>query len=1004
LNKARGQALLALVLVVVLALGAWPSVALGTPATGAIRVDLPMAASPDLSLPMEEALSLPGYDLNARPGEPRLPVRTLQVLLPSVADLGSVAVSFEASGSADLGGSIFVPPAGPLISSDEMAQENWNGLQADDLAEGGLRAIYEADAFWPSDPVTIESIGEQRGYRVVTLSYWPLSYNPVQGTLRQSADASALVTFSQELRSVIQADAAERVAWDMLAPQLVNAEDRTAFYPQAPLAGGRGTLPDGPEAAATNDYVIITTASIRDGSAQLAAFVANKQANGYTVKVVTEGAADTATTYLSGSTADARANNIRSWLQAHYAAEGILYVLLVGNPDPTAFSSATSVPMKLTNPYQSTPTDMFYSDLSGTWDLNGNGTYGELTDIGTGGIDRLPEVTVGRIPFYGTFADLDAILARSVAYASATGDLSWRQRAIIAAAISNHGPQDNNNDGTADYQLSQRTYGDDWGEAVKSMLAEASLDAYTLYEKSGIYGDGSAYPLTLTNAALSTANMISAWNQGYGLVTWWGHGNYMGAYRRVWVNDSTRADRITQYSQETSSPTFLSSGDTYQLSNDRPSFVVQVACLNGQPERLDNLGYRLLVNGSVGTISSSRLSWYMTGAWTPKTGAGWADNASIGYRVSERLAANGDAIGDALAYFRAYSALYSTGGFWMNLLGANLYGDPSLSLSSMGSSDPCAVAPYTPTSPSPADAAQAVSVDSALSWTGGHTCLSETVTYEVYLGTGGSASTLVCSGSDTTCNPGGLIGGETYTWQVVATSAAGSTTGPLWQFTTDQLPCTVPPTVPYDPTPADDATGVAVDVTLSWCGGHTCPGEDVTYDVYLRTGGSGSGTRVCTNLSSASCYPGELVEATVYEWQVVSVGLNGPTAGPWWSFTTLSCPLPAAVSLVAPLAATTFGYNEEPELAWQTVANASYYEVEIYSDASLSSLAMDTTTVRTSMRLASHAPAGDYFWRVRAVCTESGCTSEGPWSTVGSFKVEAQQFDYHLMMPITFRP
>ena len=33
------------------------------------------------------------------------------------------------------------------------------------------------------------------------------------------------------------------------------------------------------------------------------------------------------------------------------------------------------------------PTDYFYADLSGNWDLNGNGIYGEYADIGTGGID-----------------------------------------------------------------------------------------------------------------------------------------------------------------------------------------------------------------------------------------------------------------------------------------------------------------------------------------------------------------------------------------------------------------------------------------------------------------------------------------------------------------------------------------------------------------------------------------------------------------------------------------
>ncbi|MFO7698143.1 MAG: C25 family cysteine peptidase [Anaerolineae bacterium] len=884
---------LGLLVAAALLLGVLPADALGapTPANGQISIDLPMANTPDLSLPLAEALALPGYALNVLPGEPRLPVRTLQVLLPPDAVAGSVSVTFTPGAWADLPGTHDVPASPPLLSDDGAALEDWNGAAEADLDQGRLIDIYASDAFWPAEPVQILSVGDQRGFRVLTVAYWPLAYNPIQGMLRQWGDATLTVSYDKRAQGAAPRDAASAQTWDMLGPEIANAGDRQVLYDVSALAVESGIVLDDASPMATNDYVVITTNAIRNNSAQLAAFVECKELAGHTVKVVTEGTSATSTTYIAGTTADARANNIRAWLKSRYLSESILYVLLIGNPHPTTFDAATSVPMKMTLPNSgyTTPTDMFYSDLSGTWDLNNNGTYGELADIGTGGIDRLPEVTVGRVPYYNSYADLDAILARFITYSSATGDLSWRQRALIAAAISNHGPQDNNNDGTADYVTSQRTYGDDWGQAIKSMLGASGIGAYTLYEKTGVYSDGSAYPTTAANAGLTTENLINAWKNGYGLVTWWGHGNYSGAYRRVWGNDSTRGDRITQYPQETTSPRFFYSGDTFQLNNVRPSFVVQVSCQNGQPEYLDNLGYRLLVNGAVGTVSSSRLSWYVMGPWAPQDGAGWADNASMGYRVLQRMGVNGESMGEALAYFRAYSGYFGSGGLWMNLVGANLYGDPSLSLDSAG--DPCQVAPSTPEVLSPADGSLSIDIDADLTWAGGHTCLTESVTYDVYMGTNGTASTLVCSGPDMACDPGALLNGTTYSWQVVASSAGGTSTSPLWDFRTEEVPCSVPPSVPSDPTPLDGLTGISPYTNLTWCGGSSCPGGIVQYDVLMREKGAPSFSAVCTLLDTASCTPGKLKEDTEYEWKVVawdvlSLASGGIVEGPTWSFVT----------------------------------------------------------------------------------------------------------------------
>ena len=752
-------------------------------ASGQITLALPTTGAPALTnKPDGDLAKLPDMALNVVPGEPRLPVTTLTVLLPPDVVPESVQVTIDSPEWVALPDQFEIPAAPPLVASNEDGTLDWNGHSPEAFDKGHLIDIYERDAFWPPEPVTLLTVGSQRDWQVLTVAYWPLAYNPVQGVVRQLTSGTLQVTFQRSGAAASAPDPASEAAWQSLAPNLLNPGDRLQ-YTERP-EGDLPTLQDATPAAA-NDYVIITTSAIVAHSTQFSAFVQSKQQAGFSVKIVTEGGSATATTYAGGSSADQRANNIRHWLASRYAAEGIRYLLLIGNPHPSSFDSATSVPMKVTYPNGSAvPTDMYYSDLSGNWDLNGNGRFGELGDIGPGGINRLPDVYVGRVPFYGSYEALDSVLAKFIAYQGATGDLSWRSRALIAPAISNHGPQDNNNNGQADWGSHQRTFGDDWGAALSSLAQNAGMGAYTLFERHGVYSDGSAFPLRAANAALTLENMVNAWRHGYGFVAWWGHGWAEGAHRRVWVHDNTRHDRITQHAQETESPAFMTSNAAWQLNNAYPAFVVQVSCMNGYPESGSNLGYRLLQNGAVGTISSSRLSYYVLGPWSYPGDPGLGDNPTLAYQVLDRMSRLDESIGQALAYYRAHAQIWGSGALWQNMLVSNLYGDPALSFTS--STPVCTAPPTTPDAPDPTDGRLTFLSRPQLEWSGGHPCAGESVSYDVYLNANTTTpSTLVCSNvQGTRCDPGPLQPSTQYAWQVVAKGMNGPVYGPIWAFQT----------------------------------------------------------------------------------------------------------------------------------------------------------------------------------------------------------------------------
>ena len=782
-----GLVVLTALLVVGILLGGLPTQAqslLSPPrgSGGQISLALPTTGAPDRTgTPDGELLTLPEMFLNVAPGEPRLPITTLTVLLPPDVIPESVRVAIDSPKWTPLPEPYEIPAAPPLVASNEEGTLDWNGHRPEAFEQGQLIEIYERDAFWPSQPVTLLTVGSQRDWQILTVAYWPLAYNPVQGIVRQLTGGTLRVTFERSGAASLALDPASDAAWQTLAPLLLNPGDRTHYTERSQP---EGETPQGAVPAAANDYVIITTNAIVANSTQLSAFVQSKQQAGFGVKIVTEGASATATTYAGGGSANQRADNIRQWLASRFATEGIRYVLLIGDPTPGNLSN-TSVPMKVTHPHnEPVPTDMYYSDLAGNWDRNGNGRFGELSDIGPGGINRLPDVYVGRVPFYGSYQALDSILAKFIAYQGATGDISWRSRALIAPAIMNHGPQDNHNDGSADFKDWQRTYKADWGEALKALAQSRGMGAYTLYEKQGVYHDGSAYSLTASNAPLTLENFVNAWKHGYGFVAWTGHGWAEGAHRRVWEHDNTRRDRITQHGQETASPAFMTRQAAWELNNARPAFVVQVSCLNGYPESGLNLGYQLLWNGAVGTISSSRLSYYTLGAWAYQGDPGLGDNATLAYQVLDRMTRLDETVGEALAYYRAHAQHWDIKPLWQNMLVSNLYGDPSLSLAS--STPVCTSPPETPSAPDPTHGRLTYLMRPQLEWRGGHSCAGEAVSYDVYLSANSTTpSTLVCSNvQKTRCDAGPLQPSTQYTWRVVAKGENGPVSGPVWTFET----------------------------------------------------------------------------------------------------------------------------------------------------------------------------------------------------------------------------
>ena len=587
-----------------------------------------------------ELIEMGGFRTAGSPGDPLLPQRSYNVLLPPDVVWESLRLNTIELEEETLPGTYDIAPAPPCRSwSRGKLIEDWG--PARNISNGRNMDVYGADSFYPSVSLKLEPYSQMRKWKFTRIRFTPLQYNPVSKKLRLIKNLRLEITFS---RSAVRRDSrllSDRSRED-LAPELFfNYASAQEWYPREQVRR------DSPPA----DYVIITTDAIESNSARLSSFISHKEGRGHSVLTVTEADFNT----LTGQAPNHRAEKIRQWLIDNWSGYGVEYVLLIGDPHPYE-SGEGDIPMKMCWPRlgagsnERAPTDYFYADLTGNWDIDGDvyyyGTWSDYTN--PGGVDLAAEVYVGRIPVYDAdYTTLDNILQKIIEYENET-DISWRSNVLLPMSFS-----DASTDGGA------------LGEACKNdYLTERGYSCWRQYQQgSGPCSTDSDY--TSEEELRGDTVVRDRWAAGdYGLVMWWGHGGSWSAsvgYDGCW-------DGNLMYYTYTSS-----------LDDDHPSFVYLCACSNGNPDWNINLAYSVLKQGGIGTVGASRVSWYSEGQTSFE---GSPTNAGIGYGYMNRLTQALPA-GEAL-YAAKLASVPNLPSHLMNHCDFNLYGDPSTSLLGKG--------------------------------------------------------------------------------------------------------------------------------------------------------------------------------------------------------------------------------------------------------------------------------------------------------------------------------
>ena len=522
----------------------------------------------------EATLNCKDTQIVSQSGEPAIPSKIIKILLPPDADLSTVTCVVQSTDYEPLEGALDIKPVpgmGTRIDGAEVIL--WP--EGKKIVNGKDVAIYEANALWPRKSAGIVSAGKLRNFKIVEIAVPLAVCSPADKKLWLLTDAVVCIEFERTARI----DPVDTLGQKRTKNMVVNFGQYADEYDVAMAS------------TSSTGYTILTTSAIQSASTKLADFVSHKEARGFAVQVVTE-------SVWGGGTGKSAGGNIQSWLQNNYITDDIKYVLLIGNPDPKEGDVAMLKE-------GSNPTDFFYSDLTGD--------------------DRIWEVVVGRIPYYGIPADLDHILQKTMDYENET-DLQWRRNVLLPMV-----PLD---DDTPCYQI---------GEQIKyNQLEPKEIPSIRIYDSTYGLVPPPEYLRSQMYPATCWANNI------FGMVVWATHGS------------STSASGI------------INTGNVPSLNDAYPSTTFQGSCTNSKPDDPGNLSYALLKNGSIGANGATTYSWYYPGQTS------YTNTSTIGgmaYQYSKRVVEL-QSCGEALANLKEYLVP----GIWENFLVFNLYGDPSVTI------------------------------------------------------------------------------------------------------------------------------------------------------------------------------------------------------------------------------------------------------------------------------------------------------------------------------------
>jgi hypothetical protein len=425
-------------------------------------------------------------------GAPALPVEYISFVIPADARVEDVV--FSLTGEFVLPGSHRVLPAQPEVPTGEIPV--WVDPDA---------SIYESDAAFPQSRVVYLGDGYLGGYHIASVAVYPLTYAPATRRLTLAREISVELELAPgpgrsvpRYRITASSDELYRSIVEQLVANPGEAAGKLAGVEVVDDVGPEGFLPrytpslDGSPV----DYVIVTSEQFAPILQEIADW---KTAKGVPTVVRTISWIDA--NYPGGCDT---AERIRFFLKDAYTSWGTTYALLGGDTPiiPTRHASTGYYNMNYI------PTDLYYSDLDGNWNADGDHRFGEAyVSIASPGdsIDLYPDLFIGRAPIT-TVVDAETFVDKTLAY-ERIADSGFTRRFLFLAEVLF--PYD---------WIPGQIISTDGAAMVEPVLALIPPDIHY----SRLYQNHWDYPGSIP---LTREATIDSLNEGYGFFAHVGHGN-----------------------------------------------------------------------------------------------------------------------------------------------------------------------------------------------------------------------------------------------------------------------------------------------------------------------------------------------------------------------------------------------------------------------------------------------------------------------------------------------
>lgn len=541
-------------------------------------------------------------------GAPRVPRVVEAVAIPA----GAVPVGVEITAEewVTLPGTYNVGPAQADLPFPQPGKTPTPKLSAPDAT------IYSSSEAYPKSVAILTGSGTMAGYRIAHVELHPVRYIPTTHELQLATRLSYRLQYTSGVSAAVATAKQKEEFGEMVRSLVKNPKDVNRYAPRVRTATSF-SLPAG-----HYEYVVITESPMDTVFQRLADWKTLKGVPGTVVLV----------SWISANyTGYDLQEKIRNFIKDAYATWGTMYVLLGGQGDYNS-SGQNIVPTRMAD-YESDPEpcDLYYAGLDGTWDLNGNHTYGQLADSA----DMYSDVFVGRAPVYNV-AMAQNFVNKTIKYEQNPPSGFIKKMGLYTAIL--------------------------WSSYEERPLQE-SLARMT---PSG-WSDQKLYERTGT---LSEQAVVDSMNAGVGMGHWNGHGNESGIYMG-------------------SSPFFNSSDADAMTNGDKTGIVVSIACdcaawdwVPGGDCLAEHMVNRV-GGGCIATIMNTR---YGYGAIGPGGGyvPGPSERLDTTY-YSGVIDRNLYHIGQALGYSKACWAPYADSSYQYDqqrycIYDLNLIGDPETPL------------------------------------------------------------------------------------------------------------------------------------------------------------------------------------------------------------------------------------------------------------------------------------------------------------------------------------